>query len=374
LHKIRKSFDHTRPLIEVGISRVNLLHNFHEYQKAYPQFSFAPVLKSNAYGHGLVEVASILDTEPISFFVVDSYYEARVLRAAGIESSTLVLGYTRPEDIAQNRLKKIAFALVDIEQVRSVTKIARKPLHVHIKLDTGMHRHGIEKENLDEAIALLSGHRFIEVAGVCSHLGDADSSTSSMTDGQRARWNELVPIVMRAFPHITIRHFAATKGVRFGNEADANVIRLGIGLYGLDTSPGNQLPLKPVLELRTVVSSVRRVPRGEHVGYNGTFVTERTTRLATLPIGYFEGIDRRLSNLGSMLIHGKAAPIAGRVSMNMTSLDVTDIPEVQVLDTVIAISRDLLAPNSVRSIAAQTNRIPYDVLVHVPPHLRRIVE
>ncbi|HUQ30221.1 MAG TPA: alanine racemase, partial [Candidatus Paceibacterota bacterium] len=243
-----------------------------------------------------------------------------------------------------------------------------------LELDSGMHRLGVTKEQLKEAISLLQNHPHIQVVGTYTHLGDADSTVSPLTDRQRAAWSEMEPVVRASFPTISVRHFAATKGVRFGNESGATTARLGIGLYGLDTSPGNTLPLKPVLELRTVVSSVREVPTGENVGYNATFTAARPTKIATLPIGYFEGVDRRLSNTGSMLVHEQPAPIAGRVSMNMTSLDVTDIPNVRPGDTVIAISRDPAAINSVRSIATQTNRIPYDVLVHVPPHLRRVVE
>lgn len=373
-YRLRKSANHSTPLVEVHISRENLLHNLHTYQETYPQLQFAPVLKSNAYGHGLVETAKVLDREKIAFMVVDSFYEARVLRAAGIRSPLLVIGYTRPEDIAHSSLKNTAFALVDIEQVRVLAQRADNSLNVHLKLETGMHRHGITKEELLEVISLLARHSFIRVTGLCTHLADADFAISSMTDTQREAWNGMVPTVLKAFPTISVRHFAATKGIRFGNEAGATVIRLGIGLYGLDMSPTDPLPLKPVLELHTIVSSVRNVPTGERVGYNGTFVAKRPTRVATIPIGYFEGIDRGLSNIGSMLIHGKVAPIAGRVSMNMTSLDVTDIPNLKVGDTVVAISKNLDAPNTVRVIAQQTGRSPYDVLVHVPPHLKQVVE
>lgn len=363
-----------KPLVEVRISRENLLHNLHAYQKAYPALSFAPVLKSNAYGHGLVETAEILDREQVAFFAVDSYYEARVLRAHGISSPLLVVGYTRPEDIANNRLKNTAFALVDIEQARVLAKMANRRVEVHLKLDTGMHRHGILEKDLSEVLALLAEHPYLRVTGVCTHLGDADSAVSPLTDTQLACWKQLLPRVTSAFPTLTHIHLAATKGVRFAEEAGASIVRVGIGLYGLDTSPGSTLPLRPVLEVRTMVSSVRDVPAGEHVGYNATFEARRPSRIATIPIGYYEGIDRRLSSVGSMLIHGKSVPIAGRVSMNMTSLDVTELPEVNVGDTVIAVSRDPRAPNSVREIAAQTSRIPYDVLTHVPPHLRRVVE
>ncbi len=374
IHRLRKSLSGYKPLVEVRISRENLLHNLHAYQKAYPALSFAPVLKSNAYGHGLVETAEILDQERVAFFAVDSYYEARVLRAHGIRSPLLVVGYTRPEDIAKNRLRDTAFALVDIEQVRALARGAKRPIEVHLKLDTGMHRHGITESDLPEALALLSKHPNLRVTGICTHLGDADSQVSSLTDTQLASWKRVLPLVTTTFPALTHIHLAATKGVRFAEAAGASIVRVGIGLYGLDTSPGSTLPLRPVLEVRTVVSSVRAVRQGEHVGYNATFEAARESRIATIPMGYYEGVDRRLSSVGSMLVNGKSAPIAGRVSMNMTSLDVTDIPDVKVGDTVIAVSRDPKAPNSVRAIALETNRIPYDVLTHVPPHLRRVVE
>lgn len=373
IRHIRKRFQAHTPLITVSISRENLLKNIDAYRGAFPNLSFAPVLKSNAYGHGLLEVADVLDDTGIPFFVVDSYFEARALRAGGIHAPILVIGYTRPEDIAHNRLRNASFALVDLVQARALARFAQKPVDVHLKLDTGMHRHGFLWKELPDVIDLLSTHPFIRVTGIGTHLGDADAKVSTLTDTQRERWHAMAEQLKRSFPTIKHRHIAATKGVRFAEEAEAPIVRLGIGLYGLDTSPDSRLSLTPVLDVETVITSVRDVPKGEPVGYNGTFIPTRPTRVATIPMGYYEGIDRRLSNTGCMLVHGKAASIVGRVSMNMTMLDVTDIPGAAVGDEVIAISRDPSAPNSVERIAKQTGCIPYEVLVHIPAHLRRIV-
>lgn len=375
LRRIRKSFERTAaPLIEVSLSCENLLHNLHTYQHAFPSVAFAPVLKSNAYGHGLVEVARILDSEKIAFIVVDALYEARMLRRNGIRSPLLVVGYTRPEDIARRPMRDTAFALVDLEQLRKLTQLVKKPVAVHLELDTGMHRHGLTEDDLPEALRLLHGCPQIIVAGVYSHLGDADSAISPMTDTQRARWGKMCAQIDETFPNLRFKHLAATTGVRFAKEAQANAVRLGIGLYGINVAPGEPLPLKLVLAVRTLISSIRTIPAGEYVGYNGTFITKQASRIATIPMGYFEGVDRSLSGVGHMSLGGKLAPIAGRVSMNMTSLDVTNIPEARVGDTVTMISRDRGAPNSVPAIAEQTGRIPYDILVHIAPHLRRVVE
>ncbi|HEV7121217.1 MAG TPA: alanine racemase [Candidatus Paceibacterota bacterium] len=374
LGKIEQRFRPSQPLITVSISKGNLLHNLHAYQAHYPKLTFAPVLKSNAYGHGLCVIAKLLDTEKIAFFMVDSLYEARTLRHGGIRSRILVLGFSRPEDIAGNHLRDIDFAIVDIEQLRTLAKIARQPLRLHMKLDTGMHRQGILPQDLPEAIGLVKSNRHLQVVGICSHLADADGPTPANTDRQIAVWNENAGALIVAFPSIEYRHLSATKGAAWAEAAHTNVGRLGIGLYGFDTSPEGHTDVKPVLELRSLITSVRTIEPGDFVGYNATYTATKTVRIATVPVGYFEGMDRALSNIGSMLVRGKRAPLAGRVSMNMSSIDITDIPDAAQGDTVIAISRDPAQQNSVAQMAALAGTTPYVILTHIPQHLKRVVE
>jgi alanine racemase len=372
---IKKSFDSHRPLVEVSISRKNLLHNLHTYQKNYPALTFAPVLKSNAYGHGLGIIAELLDKEKIAFFMVDSYFEARTLRRIGIKSRILILGYVRPEEIASSKLPTIDYGIIDIEQLREVAKVVQKPTRIHLKIDTGMHRQGILPKDIAEAISIIKSQPHLQLVGICSHFADADNLASDKhTRDQVEVWNEAAKELLLQFPSIEYRHIAATKGVAFGDAAHTNVGRLGIGLYGFDTSPDGSTALKPVLEMRSLITSIRDVPPGDFVGYNATLVADKPLRIATVPVGYFEGVDRRLSGVGSMLIDGKTAGLAGRVSMNMSSIDVTSIPEAKRADEVIAISRNREDNNSVESIARLTDTTPYTVLVHIPQHLKRIVE
>ena len=186
-------------------------------------------------------------------------------------------------------------------------------------------------------------------------------------------------MVTSSFPSLEYKHFAATKGVRFAREAGTNVARLGIGLYGFDTAPGGASSLMPVLELRSIIGELRTISAGESVGYNATYTAFRETKVATIPAGYFEGIDRRLSNKGQVSVRGVLCPIIGRVSMNMTAIDVTEVPQVSIGDTVTLISRDLSLANSVPQIAKaigneEYRESEYVVLVHIPQHLKRVLE
>jgi alanine racemase len=372
--KIEHFFNPALPLIEVGISKENLLHNLHTYQTQYPNLTFAPVLKSNAYGHGLCVVAKLLDAEKIAFFMVDSLYEARTLRHGGIRSHILVLGFARPEDIARNHLRDIDFAVVDIEQLRTLAKVVHHAVRLHLKIDTGMHRQGITPADIQEAITLIKSNKHLQVVGVGSHLADADGPNPANTDKQVAIWNENVSILSAAFPTIQYRHISATKGVAWAEAAGTNIGRLGIGLYGFDTAHDGHAALKPVMEMRSFITSLRTISVGDFVGYNATYTATKPVRIATVPVGYYEGIDRGLSNVGSMLVRGTPAPIAGRVSMNMSSIEVTDIPEAAQGDPVIAISRNPEDQNSVAHMAELAGTTPYVILTHIPQHLKRVVE
>lgn len=372
VRRMRRKWRRNDPLITISISKENLLHNLTVYKKTYPAMQIAPVLKSNAYGHGLTVIAELLDREDIAFFMVDSLYEAEVLRRAGIRSKIVVMGYVRPEAIADSRLPNTDFAIVDLEQLRSLAEVARTPVRVHLKLDTGMHRQGLMPDELSEAAALVASNPHISVVGVATHLADADNPDPTHTDAQLSVWDTCMPQLDSAFPLITYRHAAATKGARTSAEHPMNVLRVGIGLYGYDMSPGSTLALAPVLSMRSFITSLRDIPKGDSVGYNATFTTSRPSRIATVPAGYYEGIDRGLSNVGSVQINGTDCPIAGRVSMNMLSVDVTGT-DAKRGDSVTLISNSQEDPNSALRIAALAGSTPYVILARIPAHLYRQV-
>jgi alanine racemase len=357
----------------VHISQSNLLHNLHTYQAAYPKTQIAPVLKSNAYGHGLVETASVFDTERISFFVLDSLHEAAVLRHAGIHSPLLVIGYTPVPNMMHARLKNIAFTITSISQLEELAG-TRVAVRIHMKLDTGMHRQGLREEEWGHAQELLRTHPSLVLEGICSHFADADNADDAFTRTQCEAWDRAASAWKQYAPDLRFLHIAATSGVRLGSIGAANVIRVGLGLYGIDAAPQHELTLKPALTLETVLSSIKDLQPGEAVGYNATFQAERPMRIATIPMGYFEGIDRRLSNTGVITVRGMPCPIIGRISMNITTIDVSRVPDATRGDRAIVLSDVPEAQNSVEATARTIGTIPWEVLVHIPQHLRRTLE
>ena len=371
LRNVKKAFSGYSPSVEILISKTSLLHNLNEYKRQYPNLLFAPVLKSNAYGHGLIEVARVLDKEKKAFFVVDSLYEVMVLRNKGIKSPLLIIGYTSPENIVNCKLPNIAFTITDLNQLQTIAKLLTKRKSIHLKIDTGMHRQGILPDQINEAIDIIRSHKFLYLEGICSHLADADNTDQSLTQSQLSYWDRAVTLFNKNFITIKFIHVLATSGIRNFDKATGNTVRLGIGLYGIGPLAQEDLNLKPVLQMQSIISSIKTIPTGEYIGYGATHKTEHETKVATIPLGYFEGINRRLSNCGVVKIGNIFCPIIGKISMNITSIDMSSVPSAKSGDKVIIISNNADDPNSITNIAELIDTIPYEILVQIPQHLRR---
>ncbi len=373
LQKILKPRVKYEPLIEIRISKEAILHNLESFKKTYPKFQFAPVLKSNAYGHGLVEVASILDNQNTPFFMVDSFYEALVLRRAGIKTKILVLGYATNEQITKCNLKNVSFAIIDLEQLKNISPVLNQTTNFHLKIDTGMHRQGILPEQLDEALKIIHINKNILLEGACSHFADSDGSTKDFTQKQIKVWNEVHNKLQNEFENIKYFHLSNSAGAFYLPEIKANVGRLGIGLYGFNNSQFRELELQPALEMVSKITSIKTIPAGEKVGYNTTYTTSTLTKIATVPVGYNEGLDVRLSNKAFVKVKGLECPIVGRVSMNMCSVDVTAALDVKLEDEVQIISPNSQDKNSIESIIKICGTSRYEVAIHFPQHLKRII-
>lgn len=370
LRLIRKTRAQYTPLVEVRVMEKALRKNYVAFCRAYPSVLFAPVLKSNAYGHGLVEVARVCDKLDAPFFVVDSYAEALIVRNENIRTPLLIIGYTLPENIRLSRLNNVAFTLGNISDLEKLAHGVAKSIQVHLKIDTGMHRQGIMPDEVPRALEILRNSSALHLTGIGTHLADADG-TGEAARAQIASWNGIVSKVRAVFPDIRFIHCAATEGAKFFQNTNANVARLGMGLYGCTRTSG--VSVMPALEMNTVVTSIRAIRKGECVGYNNSYTAPRDMRIATVPVGYAEGVDRRLSHSGFLSIHNQPCKIVGRVSMNITSIDVTDCnPAVTLGDEVTVISSDPDAINSCESMARICGTIPYELLVHIPSSLRRM--
>jgi alanine racemase len=296
-----------------------------------------------------------------------------VLRGEAISTSILVIGYTSSENIKNCRLKNIAFTITSLEQLQTVVELVQRPTKIHLKIDTGMHRQGILLEQTAAAIELIKANNYLILEGLCSHLADADGADENFTLQQIERWNKIVNEFEHAFSVIKYVHLAASAGAFYLERARGNVARLGLALYGVNPSAKNSLDLQPALQIESVISSVKKIPAGEGVGYNLTHVLKETGLVATVPVGYYEAVDRRLSNIGSFLVNGQVCPIVGRVSMNITIIDVTALPEIKLGDSVVVTSWDPEAKNSLENQARLAGTIPYELMVHITPHLHREV-
>lgn len=361
----------TTPLISITISRSSLLHNLNQFRSMTPHRQVAPVLKSNAYGHKIDLIAHELENEHVPFYIIDSYFEAEALRNEGIKTPLLVIGYVREESINNSRLKNIVYVISSLDSLRSIKKKTR----IHLKIDTGMCRQGILPSERSEAVSIIQNNQNIILEGICSHFSDADSTDTSFTNKQIKIWNDTVEYFKQKFKFIKYFHISASEGHIY-KDAYTNMTRLGIGLYGLTNING--LILKPVLEMKTIITSIKKIKKGDQVGYGRTFTADRDMTIATLALGYYEGVDRRLSNIGFVKIIDKNnlenfCPIIGRVSMNITIIDISKVSGIEIGNEVIVISKNKTDKNSVENIAKLCSSIPYEIVVHIPQHLKRIV-
>lgn len=372
------------PLIKVEISKSAIIHNYLEFTRAFPTTRIAPVLKSNAYGHGLFEIAHILKEAEknktigeIPFIVVDSYFEAVALRSDDIKEKILVIGYTSPETMKNCRIKNISFTIGNIDTLKDISKTISHKISIHIKIDTGMRRQGILPDEIIQATKLLQENKNIVLEGLCTHLSDADNADQTFTNQQIILWNQIVDKIKTQFPSIKYFHASNTDGHNYSDIIQANISRLGIGLYGL--VDGNKfspkLNLKPALEIKTIITGLKKLRAGESVGYSNTFVAKNDMTIATIPVGYYEGLDRRLSNAGFVEIGPLRVmcPIIGRVSMNITCIDVSDCKNISIGDEVIVFSNNPQSKNSIFNIAKICNTITYEISTKIAQHLKRVV-
>lgn len=373
--KLRRARYNYEPLIEIYLSKSSLLHNLREFQKIAPEGGIAPVLKSNAYGHGLIQIAKILDKEDLPFLVVDSYFEALTLRTEGIKTPILIIGYTTAENIYNNHLKKISFTITSLDQLKELSDKLETPTTFHLKIDTGMNRQGVRIEDLENSIDLIKKNPNIILEGITSHFSDASNLKTDFTEAQIKKWNKSVKHILGEFPGIKYRHLSATGGHHFTPGIEANVSRLGLGLYGLTPGPRlkEKLDLCPILSMETSVSGVKPVMAGEAVGYELLFHASKDLILATIPAGYYEGIDKRLTNKGIIKIKNVDCPIVGRVSMNITTLDASNVLDLKLNDEALIISDDPSDQNSIENMAKLCGTSPYEILVHLPRQIRRTV-
>ncbi|WDF02577.1 alanine racemase [Shouchella hunanensis] len=325
------------------------------------------VVKGNGYGHGAVPVAKEALEHGATYLGVAIIDEAVELREAGITAPILVLGYTPPEAFSTAINKDITITLFDKQHVQSLGHTAttlQKQANVHLKVDTGMGRIGMQSpDQLVETAKAVHAHPSLHLEGIFTHFAEADCLESRFTNEQYSRFCEFLQAVEAEDMTIPIKHCCNSAGALYHPEKHMDMVRVGISLYGLrpDTALTFPVPLQQAMHVYAMVAAVRSVHKGETISYGRTHMLENDRKIATLAIGYADGLSRALSNKGYALLSGQQAPILGRVCMDQTMIDVTDINGVQPGD-VVEFSIDHMADSTdtinYEIVCALTKRVP----------------
>ena len=360
-------------VLEINLNA--LVSNLNYYRsKLMPETKIMAMVKAFSYGSGGFEIANILQHHNVDYLAVAYADEGIELRKAGITVPIMVMN---PEEASydsmiRNDLEPEIFSFRVLKLFEdAVMRSGRKdaPYPIHIKLDTGMHRLGFEAKEINELSVRIGNSKFLEVRSVFSHFAGSDESAhDEFTRNQIKKFGEMSEVIRSRFDYPIFRHILNSAGIIRFPGAQFEMVRLGIGLYGIGANETEKVQLKNVSTLKTTISQIKNIPVGESVGYSRKFVAKREMRIATVPIGYADGLSRRLSNgKGKMIIAGKQAPIVGNVCMDMCMLDISSI-QCDEGDEVLVFGEQ----NHISLIAKDMDTIPYEVFTGISRRVKRI--
>lgn len=342
-----------------------------------PPEQLMAVVKADAYGHGAARCAQVLAAAGADWFGVALIEEAIELRAAGVTQPIFCLGGCWLEQAAEVIRHQLTPALFTLEAAAALHQAASQPLKVHLKVDTGMSRYGVPLADLSAFLDALQPFTNLQIDGLMTHLANADDLNHQHTNQQIARYWLAEKMLVERGHQLRWRHLANSAATH-GHLTGGNLVRVGALLYGLTGDVLQPRPphlnVKPVLSLHSRVALLKTVPAGVTIGYGATFTTQRTSRIATIPIGYADGYRRDLSNVGEVLIRGRRAPIVGRVSMDLTTVDVTNIRDAAFGDEVILLGAQGSEAIRAEDLARQLKTVSYEIVTGISarvPHLYR---
>ena len=380
------------PLTWVEIDLSAYRHNIAELRRATrPEAQLMAVVKANGYGHGAVEVSGVALESGADCLGVARLHEAVELREAGIESSILIFGATPAEAVETLLNLDLAQAVFTSEAAETLAARCRsigQGLRVHIKVDTGMGRLGLlaDEPFTDKATGTAASHRLrevtsiaalpgLEVEGLFTHFATADHADKTYADRQLQRFDDLVERLKQEGIEFPVSHAANSAALLDMPDSHLDMVRPGIATYGLYPSAEvdqSRVELKPVLEWKARIIQLKEVPAGFGVSYGITYETPRPTRLATVAVGYADGLNRGLSSRGQMLVGGRRVPIVGRVCMDLTLLDVGEVPGVEVGDEVVILGRQGDERITADEMAATLETINYEIVSTLSSRVPRI--
>lgn len=344
-----------------------LRHNFREIQRVIgPQVGIIAVVKSDAYGHGMIPVTRTLAPEGPAYFAVFELDEALKLKSDGCAVPILILMGARREEISTVVDQGFSVCLFQEQTAQDLSEAALSKgvvVPAHVKVDTGMNRLGVPWTDLPRFLDRISTMKGIQIAGLCSHLAAADDPDNDFTDQQRKRFLSAVDRVSSIRIRREMLHFGNSAAVLSGIAGQVGLVRPGLALYGSSPGPrlGDNVRLKRAMSFKSTIIQVRTVPPGTPISYGCTYKTQGEATIATIPVGYDDGFSRSLSNKGEVLIHGTRVPVVGRVCMNLTMVDVSGLHGVRVGDEVVLMGVQGSEEITAEAIAAQAGTISYEI-------------
>lgn len=372
----------------VEINRAALVHNIGEFRRLIgPRRKFLAAVKANAYGHGMLEVAAIALRSGVDWLGVHSVEEGTALREAGVRAPVLVLGYAPFNALEEAVARDLRLTVYNRETVRRLAVLSRRlgrTVRLHVKVETGTWRQGVDAGDATALAAEILKHPGLRLEGLSSHFANIEDTTKHdyprfQLESYRSACRSLADKGIR----VPLRHMSCTASTILFPEPDFNMARVGIGLYGLWPSKETYLSclmkkrkpvaLVPVLSWKARIAQIKKAPAQSSIGYGCTYMTTRPTALAVIPVGYFDGYDRGLSNAAHVLIRGKRAPVRGRVAMDFIVADVTDIAGIRLEDEATLIGADGRERITADDLAGWAGTINYEILARINPLVPRIV-
>jgi alanine racemase len=351
-----------------------LRHNFYQVQsRMAAKTQILGVVKSDAYGHGMIQVARELAACGIQFLGVSKFWEAEELIAHGIQLPILTLLGLEPGDMEQAIRLQVRPVIFRPDHARLLSRAAsrlQQPVRVHLKVDTGMGRLGVPFERVPAFLDELLHLPGVELEGVLSHFAVADEADKTYSQLQVDRFRAVLSMLADAGHAVALAHISNSAGILDLPYAHFQLVRPGIMLYGSPPSDEIQCPadLSPVMSFKTKVMQLKEVPPQQPIGYGRTYTTDKASLIATLPVGYDDGYPRILSNIGQVLVRGQRAPLVGRVSMNMITIDVTHIPGVNEDDEVVLLGGQGDECISAEEVARLSHTINYEIYCSIGRH------
>ncbi len=372
----------------VEISQTALTHNLKVLRDLTDtEVKLAPMVKSNAYGHGLIETAKIFRKAGAEYLSVNAIFEVRKLREAGDKQPIYVCGYTALSDLKEAVELDCELVIYNLETLKKLGEIAvksKKTARVHLKVETGVHRQGVAASEAVVFADEIKKTAGVELVGVSMHFANIEDVTDhTYAHYQLAEFEKIKQAFEKAGHTGLLWHAANSAATLLWDKTHYDLARVGIAAYGLwpsdetftslATERSEKIVLRPALTWKTRVAQVKTIPQGAKVGYGCTWEADRETRLAILPIGYYDGYVRAYSNQAKVLIQNQRVPVVGRVCMNICMVDVTDIPNVKLEDEVVLLGQQGEAEITADELADWSGTINYEVTTRIRENITRKV-